>query len=115
MLAFRLKKKKKKSGINVVCVCPGDIKSEFTANRLKYADTNERYGDSVIKAQEKIDKRQNKRMSVKKSAAKIAKISYKKKGALYIIGAKYKLLYFLSKIFSRNFMLKMTEKMFLPK
>ena len=100
---------------SVVCICPGDIKSEFTANRLKYTDTNERYGLSVEAAQNKVDGRENKRMNAEKASKKILKISVKKKGALYIIGAKYKFLYFCSKIFSQNFMLKMTEKLFLPK
>lgn len=115
MLAFGLRMELKKSGINVVCICPGDIKSEFTANRLKYTDTNERYGLSVEAAQNKVDGRENKRMNAEKASKKILKISVKKKGALYIIGAKYKFLYFCSKIFSQNFMLKMTEKLFLPK
>ena len=112
MLAFSLRMELKKSKIAVICVCPGDIKSEFTQNRLKFTDTNSRYGESVINSQNKIDTRQNKRMDVKKASAKITKIIIKKKGALYIIGTKYKFLYFCSKIFSQNFMLKMTNRMF---
>ena len=115
MLSFGLRMELKKSKINVVTVCPGDVKSGFTSNRLKYTGTNERYGDSVQAAQNKVDGRENKRMDVKKVGRKIADICVKKKGALYIIGAKYKFLYLCSKIFSAGFMLKMTEKIFIPK
>ena len=51
-------------------------------------------------------------MDVNKVGKKIAKIAVKKKRALYIVGAKYKLLYFCSRVFSQNFMLKVTGKMF---
>ena len=112
MLAFSLRMELKKSKIDVICICPGDIKSEFTQNRLKFTDTNSRYGESVSASQNKIDSRENKRMDVEKASKKITKIIVKKKGALYIIGAKYKFLYFCSRIFSQNFMLKMTGKMF---
>ena len=112
MLSYGLRMELKNSGISVVTVCPGDVKSEFTANRLKFEQTNERYGNNVIESQQKIDGRQNKRMNVNKVGKKIAKIAVKKKRALYIVGAKYKLLYFCSRVFSLNFMLKVTGKMF---
>ncbi|MCI8459697.1 MAG: SDR family NAD(P)-dependent oxidoreductase [Clostridia bacterium] len=112
MLAFSLRMELKPCGINVVCICPGDIKSEFTAHRLKYTQTNERYGNAVVSAQQKVDTREHKRMNVRACGKKIAAIAVKKKKALYIIGAKYKLLYACSKLFSQNFMLKMTQKMF---
>lgn len=112
MLAYGLRMELAPSKIDVVCICPGDIKSNFTENRLKYTDTNERYGNNVAAAQHKVDSRKHKRMSVQKTGKKMAKIAVKKKRAFYIIGAKYKLLYFCSKIFPQNFMLKMTEKMF---
>ncbi len=115
MLSFGLRMELKHNQIDVVSVCPGDIRSNFTENRLKYADTNERYGKRVVGAQEKVDKREHKRMDVRKASKKISKIILKKKGALYIVGAKYKLLYFCSRVFSQNFMLKMTNKIFQPK
>lgn len=112
MLSFGLRMELKNSGISVVSICPGDIKSDFTANRLKYLETNERYGENVAAAQNKVDGRENKRMNVNKAAEKITKIAVKKKRALYIVGAKYKVLYFLSKIFGTNFIVKMTGKLF---
>lgn len=112
MLGFSLRMELAPAKIDVVTVCPGDIKSDFTANRLKFTDTNERYGNAVLASQQHVDKRENKRMSVQKAGKKIAKIAVKKRKALYIVGAKYKFLYFCSKIFPQNFMLKMTRRLF---
>lgn len=115
MLSFGLRMELKDSGISVVSICPGDIRTEFTKNRIKYTDTNDRYGESVLASQEKVDGRENKRMNAEKAGAKIAKIAATKKGALYVIGAKYKLLYFLSKIFPQSLMLKATKSMFVKR
>ncbi len=115
MLAFSLRMELKKSGITVTTVCPGDIRSRFTRSRLKYTQSNARYGDSVLAAQEKIDNREHKRMKVQSAGKKIARIAVKKKGALYIVGAKYKFLYFLSKIFPQSWMIGATNAMFNPK
>lgn len=112
MLSYGLRMELKPSGITVISICPGDIKSEFTQNRQKYTDTNERYGDRVVSAQQTVDGREHKRMNVCKASKKIARIAVKKKRALYIVGAKYKLLYACSRIFSQNFMIKMTQKLF---
>ena len=115
MLSFGLRMELKDCGISVTSVCPGDIRTEFTKNRMKYTDTNERYGESVLASQNKVDGRENKRMNAEKVGAKIAKIAVKKKGALYIIGAKFKLLYALSKILPKSLMLKATKSMFVKK
>lgn len=112
MLSFGLRMELRKSGITVTAICPGDIKSNFTANRIKYTDTNERYGGSVANSQNKIDSREDKRMDVNNAGRKIAEIAQKKKGAMYIVGAKYKFLYFMSKILPQSLMLKATGKMF---
>ena len=112
MLAYGLRMELARSKICVVSICPGDIKSNFTAHRLKYTDTNSRYGGAVLSAQQKVDDREHKRMNLRKTGEKIAKIAVKKKKALYIVGAKYKLLYFCSRIFSQNFMLRLTRKFF---
>ena len=99
MLSLGLRMELKKSGIAVVCVCPGDIKTSFTQNRIKYVEGGERYGDRVKDAQQKIDGREHKRMDPQKAAQKIARIAVKKKGALYIVGGKYKAFNFLYRIF----------------
>lgn len=115
MLSYGLRMELKDCGITVMSICPGDIHTEFTKNRMKYVDTNDRYGESVLYSQNKVDNREDKRMNAQKAGVKIAKIAVKKKGALYIIGAKYKLLYFLSKIFPEGLMLKATKSMFVKK
>lgn len=112
MLSFGQRMELKNTGIKVVCVCPGDIKSTFTANRLKFADTNSRYGDRISRAAEKIDTREHKRMDVKAASKKIYKIALKKNKALYIIGGKYKAFYFFQKILPTNLFVKILGKFF---
>lgn len=100
-------------GINVVSICPGDVKTNFTKNRVKVFDTNERYGDRISNAAHNIDKNQEKRMEPLYVAKKIVKYSQKKKPkAMYIIGTKYKFLYFASKVFPKSVILYFTDKMF---
>lgn len=98
MLSLGLRMELKKSGIAVVCVCPGDIKTGFTKNRIKHEEGGKRYGDRAKEAQQKIDGREHKRMNVQKAAKTITRIAVKKKGALYIVGAKYKLFNFLYRL-----------------
>ena len=100
-------------GIGITCICPGDTKTNFSKNREKNFETNERYGDRIKNATAKIDKNENKRMSAEKVVQKIVKISTKKKTkAIYIIGFKYKVLNFLTKIFPFNLLIKATTKIY---
>jgi len=93
MLGYSMRMELSRYGIPVVTICPGEIKTEFTANRLKFDATNERYGDSPRLSAEAIDKNNDKRMPAKKAAKKIFKIANQKKGTLYIVGTKYKVFY----------------------
>lgn len=103
MLSDSLRLELKRTGIQVTAICPGNIMTNFSKNRVKFADTNEKYGDSLQKATEKIDKEAHKRMSLDLASAKIFKIIDKKKlKAQYIVGKKYKFLYFLSKILPKS-------------
>lgn len=98
-------------GVNVGCVCPGDVKTEFIKNRVKNFDTNERYGDRVKNAAERVDKSNDKRMEPLYVANKIYKYSLKKKPKpMIIIGAKYKFLYFGSKFIPLSWLLKIIQK-----
>ncbi len=111
MLAFSLKMELPPS-YTVKCICPGDIKTSFSANRVKNTQTNSRYLNRVSSAMEYIDKREDKRMNEVKACKKIYKICLKGKKPLYIIGAKYKLFNFFYRILPVSAWLKITNKLF---
>ena len=86
-------------GIDMCTICPGDIKTNFTANRVKEFETNERYGNAIEKATKKVDSRENKRIPAKTCAIRMYKIINKKKfKPMYIIGAQHKFLYFIRRL-----------------
>lgn len=112
-LSFALRMELKPLGIDVVAFCPGDIKTNFTKNRIKEFDTNERYGNRIKSATEKSDSREDKRMSSLSCATKMyKKINKKKTRPFYIIGGKYKLLYFLTRITPKSWLLNITGKIY---
>lgn len=115
MAAYGLYMELKKCGIRVCSICPGDIKTAFTANRIKLNDGGERYGDVPARTAAKIDDRENKRMPLDKAAKKIFACANKCKKPLYIIGAKYKALYFLQRVLPQKMFLDMTAKLFIAK
>jgi len=99
-------------GIDLCTICPGDIKTNFTANRVKEFATNERYGDAVVKATKKVDGRENKRIPADVCANRMYKIINKKKyKPMYIIGGKHKMMYFLSRFVPRSWVLWATNKL----
>ena len=99
--------------IQVTNICPGDIKTNFTKNRIKIFETNERYKDRINKAVLKVDKNEHKRMSADYAVKKIFKICEKKKlKPRYIIGNKYKLFYVLQKVFPKSWYDKVIYKIF---
>lgn len=113
MLTLGLRMELENAGFQVTTICPGDTKSGFNNNRIKIASTNERYENGVSYSSKKIDKNYNKRMETDYVGCKIFKIINKKKlKPLYIIGCKYKLLYFVSKILPIKVVLNFTNKMF---
>lgn len=115
MISFGLRMELKSSGISVVAVCPGEIKTGFTAARIKNFATSERYGETVEKAAAYIDSKEDKRMSCDKASKKIYKIAKKKRGAMYIIGGKYRALNFLSKLLPTGAMLSATGGLMIKK
>lgn len=111
MLSFGLAMELKDKDIKVCSVCPGEIKTEFSANRLKSTDGDEKYGGGVKEFLDHNVKKQHTRMSVLNVAQKIYRITEKNKiKRFYIIGGKYKVFYFFSKILPLNTFLKITEK-----
>lgn len=112
MAAYGLYMELKGTGIRVSSICPGDIKTGFTANRIKYSDGGERYGDAPMKSAQKIDGRENKRMDLNKAAKRIYKCCRKCRKPLYIVGTKYKFLNFLRHILPQKLFLDVTAKLF---
>jgi short-subunit dehydrogenase len=113
MLSLSLNMECKPLGISVLSVCPGDVKTNFTAHRVKIFETNERYGARISNAARSIDERQDKRMSVNKVACVVYKYSTKKHPKPYIIvGGKYKLLQFAMRFAPTRWLLFFTEKFF---
>lgn len=113
MLSIALDMECKPSKIDVCTVCPGDTKTNFTKNRVKVNITNERYGESVVKSANFVDKREDKRMSPTFVAKKIVKLTKKKKMPVQvIIGTKYKFFYFFKRILPTNLFYKIVNKLF---
>lgn len=112
MLSFGLRMELERHGIAVVTVCPGDIRTDFTANRIKIADGGGRYGDAPRRAAEKIDAREHKRMDCARAAGRIYRICDRKKGAMYIVGAKYKVLWLCKRLLPTSLFVKATGRLF---
>lgn len=103
-LTFSLSMEEK--DIQLTSICPGEISTNFNKNRVVVEDK------SLKKQIEELNK-DKKKMSREKVAKKIFKISKRKKiKPLYIIGTKYKFLYFLQKILPQKLFLNMTQKIF---
>ena len=110
---YGLKMECKPLGIEVCCVCPGDTKTNFTKNRVKIYDSNDRYGDRILQATNGIDSRENKRMKVDVVAKVVFKLSCKHSLPCHVIvGAKYKFLHFIMRFFPINMLLNVTERFF---
>lgn len=102
--------------IQVTSVCPGDVKTNFSNNRVKDYETNERYGKSVELSTRPTEKTEKRRMPPEYAIKKLYKICEKRHfKPRYIIGKQYKFFNFCNKVFSKNFMTKMTLKIFYKK
>lgn len=110
MLGLAMRAELKKSGIAVTCVCPGEIRTSFSKNRIADTSTNARYGDRVEAALEHIAKKTSKRMPVDKAAKKIYKICLKGRKATYVIGGKYRFFRFAQKRLPDTLFLDLTDK-----
>ena len=105
-LTYSQRAELKPLGIDICTICPGDIKTNFTANRVKEFETNERYGDAIKKATSKVDARENKRMPADVCAKRMYKIINKKKfKPMYIIGNMHKFLYFIKRLVPTKWLL----------
>jgi len=110
-ISFAERMELKDSGISVVSICPGETKSNFNKNRIRNYATNERYKDKIERLTNKVKNNDSTRMETSFVAKKIFKIAKKKKPrAVYVIGGKYKALYFLSRFVSTDCILNLTNK-----
>ena len=102
-----------RTNIQSTAICPCDIKTNFTKNRQKDFQTNEKYGDAIRLSAERIDQREDKRMSVEKAVKIMTKIINKKKlRPQYVMGARNKILYQVQKFFPKSTVLKVLTKLF---
>lgn len=102
--------------IDVCAILPGDVKTNFTTNRVKDFETNERYGNIMKKSTKMLDSRENKRMSPDMVAKKIFKVSNKKKTKpYYIVGNKYKVLNVIFRLLPINTQYKLIKKFTMSK
>ena len=110
-LSMSMKMELAPAGIDVVAICPGDTKTNFSKNRIKEFETTERYGDRLKTAMEHHDAKESKRMPVDFVANQIFKIVNKKTTKpFYIVGGKYKFLYFLTRLTPKSLLINMTGK-----
>jgi len=102
--------------IQVCTLYPGDIKTNFSKNRVKHFETNERYGEAPIKTTNYVDSRENKRMSIEVATKKIVNaIERKKLKPMKIISPKYSFVYFISKFFPKSVVIKAIQKVVIKK
>lgn len=102
-----------KTKIQVTAICPCEIKTNFSKNRQKSYDTNERYGKAIELTAKQIDSREDKRMPLDKATQKMVKMINKKKlKPQYIMGARNKFFYHLQKFFPKSWFLKVMTKIF---
>lgn len=113
MLSDCLRMELCKTKIQSTAICPCDIKTNFTKNRQKDFQTNERYGEAIRLSAQRIDSREDKRMSVEKAVKIVTKIINKKKlRPQYVMGTRNKILYQVQKVFPRTWVLKVLTKLF---
>ncbi|MGN1201048.1 MAG: SDR family NAD(P)-dependent oxidoreductase [Candidatus Caccovivens sp.] len=105
-----------KTDIQVTSICPGDIRTNFSNNRVKIYDTNERYGNSIELSTKPTEKTEKRRMSPEYATQKIFNICEKRNlKPRYIVGKQYKFFNFCRKIFTTSTLNKILTKMFYKK
>lgn len=102
--------------IQVTSICPGDVRTNFSQNRVKMYETNERYGNSVKLSTQPTEKTEKRRMSPEYAVAKIYKICEKKHlKARYIVGKQYHIFNAFKKLLTDQSMSGIVTKIFYKK
>lgn len=111
--AQSLKMELSKTDIEVTSICPGDIKTNFTDNRVKIYETNDRYGKAVELSTKPTDKTEKRRMPLSYALKKMMKIIEKDKfKPQYIVGRQHHFFYFFKRITTTNFLNSCITKLF---
>ena len=104
------------TGIQVTSICPGDIKTNFTKNRVKIYDTNERYGQSIRLSTDPTAKSEGRRMNPERALKWLCKICEKKKlKPRYIVGTQQLWFNVARKMLPKSAMIALTTKIFYKK
>ena len=100
--------------IKVSIVLPGDTKTSFTKNRQKNeTETNELYGERIIKSLQKMEKDEESGMSPLSVSRVIEKlIKQKNPSAIKTVGLKYKTIIFLKRFLPVRFVNYLIYKMY---
>lgn len=87
-------------GVRVCCLLPGDVKTDFTKNRVKAPDEKQNiYSKRVNESVSRMEKDEQNGMPASVIGNKIAKVIEKKHPPVcFTVGAKYKLFRFLKRI-----------------
>lgn len=116
MLSDCLRMELARTKIQSTAICPCEIKTNFSKNRDKNFETNERYGKALETSANSIASRENKRMELDKACKIIMKIINKKKlKPQYTMGGGYKFLNFATRFTSKSLLLKGSTKVFFKK
>ena len=97
VLAFStaLKNEVRPLGVRVTCILPGDVKTDFTANRVKTENTETVYSKREKRSVEYMEKCEQNGMPASKIANKICKIAERKNPPVsFTVGIQYKLFRF---------------------
>ena len=108
MLGEALRLELKGAGICVTCICPGEIRTSFSANRICDAGRTARYGDRPAAALRHVAEKESKRMPISKVINKLYAICTRGKKPIYIIGGKYKFFNAARKLLPTDLFLKCT-------
>ncbi len=116
MLSDCLRMELANTKIQSTAICPCEIKTNFSKNRDKNFETNERYGRAIELASNGIAARENKRMELDKACKIIMKIINKKRlRPEYVMGAGNKTLNFVKRFFPKSWLLNASNKVFFKK
>ena len=116
MLTNGLRMELNNTSYQVTAICPGNIKTNFTKNRVKEFETNSLYGNQIEESTLRLDSKEDKRMSVDKATDIMLKIISKKKlKPYYIIGNGIKALNFFQRFVPKSLVEKITIKTMLKK